>query len=78
MQGWDAKYRLQRQVVRGHLSYKGVLNVELEVLEQGVAGPLCAGDEFGPDGFQHKGVELQGVQHRVVVVPGGGVAGPQV
>ena len=40
--------------------------------------PLCARDEFGPDGFQDDGVQLQGVQHRVVVVPGGGVAGPQV
>ena len=39
MQGLGAKCRLQRQVVRRHLSYKGVLNVELEVLEQGVAGP---------------------------------------
>ena len=74
MQNIDCRGKL----CRVHLSYKGALNMELEVLEQGVGGPLCAGDEFGPDGFQDDGVELQGAQHRVVVVPGGGVAGPQV
>ena len=74
MQNIDCRGKL----FRGHLSYKGVLNVELEVLEQGVGGPLSAGDELSPDGFQDDGVELQGAQHRVVVVPGGGVAGPQV
>ena len=74
MQNVDCRGKL----CRVHLSYKGALNMELEVLEQGVGGPLSAGDELSPDGLQDDVVELQGGQHRVVMVPGGGVAGPQV
>ena len=74
MQNVDCRGKL----CRVHLSYKGALNMELEVLEQGVGGPLSAGDELSPHGLQDDVVKLQGGQHRVVMVPGGGVAGPQV
>ena len=62
---------------RVHLSYKGSLNMEVEVLEPGVSGSLPAGDELSSDGLQHDVVEFQGGQGLGVVVPGGGVAGPQ-
>ena len=74
MQNVDCRGKL----CRVHLSYKGSLNTEVEVLEQGVGGSLPAGDELSPDGLQDDVVEFQGGQHRVVMVPGGGVAGPQV
>ena len=62
---------------RVHWSYRGSLNIEVEVLEPGVGGSLPAGDELSSDGHQHDVVEFQGGQGRGVVVPGADVSGPQ-
>ena len=61
-----------------HLNYKGSLNMEVDVLEPGVGGSLPAGDDLSPHGLQDDVVEFQGGQDRVVMVPSGGVVGPQV